>query len=104
MKTPVPVAPSGTSKNISKSITYTTDHGKERVTVSFVLTIDSTDSITGISASAPSADRESRQYISRFNSAAKSKIVGQKISSLSLSTVGGASDTTDAFQEIVSSL
>ncbi len=101
--TPVSMIPE-TPKNISKSISYTTDRGKERVTASFVFTIDSTDTITVVSVSPVSANSESRQYISRFNSAAKSKIVGKKISSLSLSTVGGASDTTDAFQEVISSL
>lgn len=95
---------SWTQKNIAKSIRYTTDHGKEQVEVSFSITLDSSNTITAVSVSTTSADRESRQYISRFNSAAKSKIIGKKISSLSLSAVGGASDTTAAFSEVISSL
>lgn len=51
-----------------------------------------------------SGDHESAEYIARFNNAATKKIIGQKISSLSLSTVGGASDTTDAFLSVTSSL
>jgi len=35
---------------------------------------------------------------------ANKKIVGKKISELSLSALGGASDTTDAFNEVVASL
>lgn len=44
------------------------------------------------------------QYHNRFNNVANKKIVGKKVSELSLSAVGGASDTTDAFNEVVASL
>lgn len=99
-----PVVTLTQEKNLEKSITYTTDHGKERVTVNFSITMDDVGNITTLSALPVSADRESRQYISRFNSAAKSQIIGKKISSLSLSAVWWASDTTDAFVQIIKSL
>lgn len=89
---------------ITKNTTYNTDHGKHRVTASFALTQDTDGTITAVTATMTSGDHESRQYINRFNSAARSQIVGKKISELSLSAVGGASDTTDAFLQVVSSL
>lgn len=109
-KTTAPTTPTSNSKpvtsnkTISKSITYSTDHGQERVTATFSITTDSSGEITAVSSSTTSADRESRQYISRFNSAARSQIIGRKISELSLSAVGWASDTTDAFMQVVSAL
>lgn len=72
--------------------------------MNFTISTGSDGTITAVTAKLTSGDRESAQYISRFNSAAKSKIFGKKISSLSLSAVGGASDTTNAFQEVISSL
>jgi hypothetical protein len=72
--------------------------------VKFDISLDGTKTITAITATMTSGDRESGQYVSRFNSAAKSKIIGKKVAGLSLSAVGGASDTTDAFSQIIASL
>lgn len=92
------------TQNTVKSITYSTDHGQERVTASFDITTTTDGTITAVNANMTNGNRESAQYISRFNSAAKRSIVGKKISSLSLSALGGASDTTDAFMQVVSAL
>ncbi len=89
---------------ITNSTTYSTDHGKHRVTANFSITTSSDGTISSATATMTSGDRESRQYINRFNSAAKTQIIGKKISELSLSAVGGASDTTDAFVTVVDSL
>jgi hypothetical protein len=74
------------------------------VTATFSLTQDTDGVITAVTATMKSGDHESKQYINRFNSAARSQIIGKKVSSLSLSAVGGASDTTDAFMQVVDSL
>lgn len=92
------------SSRLSKTTSYRTDHGKHSVNVTFDISTTSDGTITGIKANMNSGDHESAEYIARFNNAATKKIIGQKISSLSLSTVGGASDTTDAFLSVTSSL
>jgi hypothetical protein len=74
------------------------------VTATFDVTTESDGTITDILATMQSGDHESAEYIERFNNAATKKIVGQKITSLSLEAIWGASDTTDAFRSIVASL
>lgn len=101
------VSTANTSSSVSsnqKTVSYRTDHGKHNASVTFDISTTSDGTITGVTANLNSGDRESADYVQRFNNAAPRKIVGQKISSLSLSTVGGASDTTDAFLSAASSL
>jgi hypothetical protein len=98
------VVPAQSSSTTSKTVTYSTDHGKEQTTVQFNITLNADKTITALTATMTSGDRESKQYVSRFNSAAKSKIIGKKVAGLSLSAVGGASDTTDAFSQVIASL
>lgn len=92
------------STTTSKTVSYRTDHGKHSVSVTFDIATGSDGIITGVQANMNSGDHESAEYIARFNNASSRKIIGQKISSLSLSSVGGASDTTDAFLETLASL
>lgn len=47
------------------------------------------------------SNRESEEYVGDFESSIKSKVVGKKINDLDLSVVGGASLTTDAFNEAI---
>ena len=92
------------STTSSKTVSYRTDHGKHSVSVTFDIATGSDGIITGVQANMNSGDHESAEYIARFNNASSRKIIGQKISSLSLSSVGGARDTTDAFLETLASL
>lgn len=98
------ITPSSNPTSLSKSINYRTDHGKHIVTATFEVTTKSDGTITSVSATMNRGDHESREYIERFNNASTKKIVGQKISSLSLESVWGASDTTDAFISLIASL
>ena len=95
---------SSSPSSIQKTVNYRTDHRKHTVSVTFDISTSSDGIITGVTAHINSGDRESAEYIERFNNAASRKIVGQKISSLSLGAVWGASDTTDAFLSVVASL
>jgi hypothetical protein len=88
----------------SKSLSYRTNHGKHIATATFDITTKNDGTITLVNAMMNRGNHESAEYIVRFNNAASKKIIGQKISSLSLSIVGGASDTTDAFLAVVDSL
>ena len=92
------------STTYTKTISYLTDHRKHTISTKYTLVIWEDGVIESIDASLVSGSHESARYHSRFNSAARSQIVGQKISELSLSAVGGASDTTEAFLDIVSAL
>ncbi len=73
---------------ISKNASYSTDHGKERVSIRYDISLKTDGTISSVTAVMLSGDHESRQYISRFNNAARSKIVGKKISNLSLVALG----------------
>ena len=75
--------PEGHSNTINVKITLSGDVIKE-------LNIDSSYN-----------NRESEEYIGDFESSIKSKVVGKKINDLDLSVVGGASLTTDAFNEAI---
>ncbi len=60
--------------------------------------------VTKVSTSHDYSDRESGMYTDSFDSSISSKAVGQKIDGLSLSRVGGASLTTEAFDEAISQI
>ena len=92
------------SQTITKTVSYGVDHGKHQVTTDFTISTDSTGKILSVRANMTRWDHESMQYHNRFNNVANKKIVGKKISELSLSALGGASDTTDAFNEVIASL
>lgn len=81
------ITPSSNPTSFSKSINYRTDHGKHIVTATFDVTTKNDGTITSVSATMNRGDHESREYIERFNNASTKKIVGQKISSLSLESV-----------------
>ncbi len=80
---------------------YYVPHGSNSITVNVSI---KDGSITKVSATHDYADRESGMYVDSFDSSISSKAVGQKINGLSLSRVGGASLTTDAFDEVISSI
>lgn len=103
-----PSAPTSTSPSSSyKDGTYKTTadyyvpHGSNSVTVSVTI---KDGSITKVSTSHDYYDRESGMYVDSFDSSISSEAVGQKIDGLILSRVGGASLTTEAFDEAISQI
>lgn len=100
----IPTSSTTTSQTVTKTVSYGVDHGKHQVTTDFTISTDSTSKILSVRANMTQGDHESMQYHNRFNNAVSKKIVGKKASELSLSALGGASDTTDAFSEVIASL
>ena len=77
------------------TVSYSVPHGatnslKATVTVS-------NGSITAVSTDDSYSDHESGQWISEFESSLSSSVVGTNLASASFSRIGGASLTTDAF-------
>ncbi len=85
-----------------KTLTYSTHHGRKRISTHFSVRLGKDEIITSVKADLISGDHESARYHTRFVQAAQTQIIGKKLSDLSLDVVGGASDTTDAFREAFS--
>ena len=92
------------TKTFRETVSYRVDHGKHQVTTTFVIWVDADSAIVSVDAEMERGDRESSMYHSRFNSAISSKVIWKKISDISLDAVGWASDTTEAFYKVVTSL
>lgn len=80
----------------SSSSTYYVPHGSESIKVT--LTVKS-GVVTDSSIENSEGDRESIEYQEEFASEYKTYVVGKPISSLQLSYVAGASDTTQGFND-----
>lgn len=89
------------TKTITKTVSYITPAGT--ITTDFSLVTSADGLIQSVQATYNGNDHEDAMYHSRFNSSTSS-IVGKSISNLSLSAVGGASLTTDAFNKFILSL
>lgn len=89
---------------LTKNATYRTDHGKHEVNADFNISENPDWIIVDVTVTMLRGDHESWNYIRRFNSVARTQIVGKKISDLSISAIGWASDTTDAFLSMIESL
>lgn len=90
------------TNSVSRTATYMTDNDRIQAQVVFNISIGSGNTITALDTALVSGGPEISQYISLFNQNTKSTIVGKKISELSgLSAVGGASDTTMAFRQVI---
>ncbi|CAN5398000.1 hypothetical protein BH09PAT4_BH09PAT4_00350 [soil metagenome] len=105
-------AGSSTSNNGSSSATYkngtyiaTSDyyvpHGYESIKVTLTL---NNGVITDSSVQNSEGDYDSMRYQEDFAAAYKNYVVGQKISGLSISTIAGASDTTQGFNDALSQI
>lgn len=100
---------SSTSSNASykdgtytASASYSVPHGYQNtIKVSVII---ASGKITAASATHDYSDRESGEYIDMFDSALTSKVVGQSVSSTSFSRIGGASLTTEGFDEALASI
>lgn len=101
--TPTPVAASSGYKDgtYTKTAGYSVPHDQNSITVTIVV---KNGAITSVSDNHDYGSNESSRYISRFDSAISSKVVGQKLGSVSLSRVGGASLTTNGFLSALSAI
>jgi hypothetical protein len=70
------------------------------VTTIFTIGLDTNKTITSLNASTNSRDHEDTMYAKRFSIGSTKSVVGKTISEItSLRAIGGASLTTQAFQE-----
>lgn len=84
------------------TISYTVPHGySNSVTASITI---SNGVVTATDVDNDYSDNESGMYIDSFNAAIKSAIVGQSIDGLSPSRIGGASLTTQAFDDALTTI
>jgi uncharacterized protein with FMN-binding domain len=78
------------------SSSYQVPHGQESIKVDVTL---SGGTVTAVSIQNSANDRDSEFYQEQFAANYKSAVVGKKISGLQISSVSGASDTTDGFNQ-----
>lgn len=97
--TTVPVVTSG---EYSASTSYDVPKGFSNNLTTKVTVEDGI--ITAVSAQNSASDHESERYIQDFESALERVVVGKEIASLSLSRIGGASLTTDAFTQTLDTI
>jgi len=83
------------------SSNYYVPHGNESIQVS--LTVRG-GVITSASIQNSEGDRESASYQEDFAASYKTYVVGKKISGLQLSTIAGASDTTQGFNDALTQI
>lgn len=91
-----------TAGTYSATISYSVPHGSNSIAVD--VTVDASGTITDVSDDHSYSDHESGWYIESFDSELSGAVVGQNISSLSLSRLGGASLTTQAFDQALSNI
>jgi len=85
----------------SASSEYYVPHGQESIKVSVTL---SSGTISNVSIQNSEGDRDSALFQEDFASSYKQYVVGKKISSLQLSNIAGASDTTQGFMDAISQI
>jgi uncharacterized protein with FMN-binding domain len=83
------------------SETYRTEGGLEGLTVKLTI---ANNAVSDVSVEQNPSNHESEEYQDLFESKYKSKIVGKALSTLQLSRISGASDTTDSFNEALDAI
>ena len=81
--------------------TYYVPHGTN--TISATITVAS-GKVTAVKVNNDYTDNESGMYIDSFENSIQSAVVGKSIDGLSLSRVGGASLTTEAFDQVLATI
>ena len=85
----------------SATISYSVPHGTNSLVAKVTV---ANNKVTDLSVDNDYADNESGMYIDSFESAIKSAVVGQDIGTLSLSRIGGATLTTQAFDDALTTI
>jgi len=88
--------------NYSSTISYSVPHGSTN-SIAVILSLLN-DKIASISTNNSYTDQESGMYIDSFKGSINTASVGQPISSFSPSRIGGASLTTQAFNNAISAI
>lgn len=112
---PAPQNPTGGAQTNTGSVTTNTSSTRQATvgysvpngdTENLAVTVTLTNgTISDISFSMTPTNKESSEYYNKFkNSFPKSQIIGKTLSGVSLSRVGGASLTTNAFNKAISEL
>ncbi|MBL8121887.1 hypothetical protein JNM87_03995 [Candidatus Saccharibacteria bacterium] len=86
---------------ISNSINYWVHGHSNYITTTLTVT---NDHITAVSANHSVSDGTSQNYVDAFDNDLGGAAIGQPLQSISLSRVGGASVTTDGFNDSLSSI
>lgn len=98
---------SSTSSGNYKDGTYTATsnyevpHGEEEIKVNLTI---SSGTITAVSVANSENDHDSAFYQEEFFAEYKSSVIGKKISGLQISTIAGASDTTQGFNDALNQI
>ena len=93
-------ATSGGSSSAFTDGTYTVDAGYQAPSGTESITVELTiadDTVAAVTVTGHATDREAREFQERFTTAIADEIVGQDISSLSVTRVAGASLTSTGF-------
>jgi hypothetical protein len=99
----IPQAPTPTQSilSYSSSVSYRVPGNQQSLSLN--LTVNN-NIITAVSVNLSKTGGESAGYQSRFESSYKNLVLGKNIKSVSLSRVGGASLTTNAFMQALNSI
>ncbi len=107
--TPVASEPASNSTNASayKNGTYSASIDymvpKSDNTITVQMTIDN-GKVTAVKTTHDYSDRESDFYIANFDSLIQQEVTGKKIEELSVGRVGGASLTSNAFEDAIATI
>jgi uncharacterized protein with FMN-binding domain len=85
----------------SASASYFVPAGQESIKVNLTL---SDGTISDVSVVNSESDHDSAEFQADFTNGYKAQVVGKKISGLQISSVAGASDTTDGFNEALTKI
>lgn len=83
------------------NVTYYVPHGSNNLTAKVTV---AGNKITTVTVNDDYSDNESAMYVDSFESAIKSAVVGHDLGSLSLSRIGGATLTTQAFDDALTTI
>ena len=89
------------TKTYETEVSYEVPENSESLKVRFTL---KDDIITDVSADFSMSDGKSRRYQQNFKDSFEPLVIGQSIKNLSLSRVGGASLTTEAFNQAIQNI
>lgn len=90
----------------SSTITYDGEHGRAngRDAITVTVTLDTDGAISDVSLDQTASHGESRRYQAAFANAIQSTVVGKMLDEATVGKVGGASYTSEAWNEAIATL